>query len=201
MEGLSSKQCFASLLILLSISSNINSSLAATPTPNKQSIEFIRTSCSSTTYPKVCFSSLSIHADFIQTSPQLLASTALNVTRSSAQSTSTMMVNLSKGQGMSPKVVAAMRDCVEELRDSVDELNKSIGEMNNFNGSDFQFMINDIQTWVSAALTDDNTCTDGFQGNAMNGNVKTLVRGGIVNVAHLTSNALALINQYASLHG
>uniref|UniRef100_A0A2N9HS08 Pectinesterase inhibitor domain-containing protein n=1 Tax=Fagus sylvatica TaxID=28930 RepID=A0A2N9HS08_FAGSY len=112
-----------------------------------------------------------------------------------------MMVNLSKGQGMSPKVVAAMRDCVEELRDSVDELNKSIGEMNNFNGSDFQLMINDIQTWVSAALTDDNTCTDGFQGNAMNGNVKTLVRGGIVNVAHLTSNALALINQYASLHG
>ena len=35
----------------------------------------------------------------------------------------------------------------------------------------------------------------------MNGNVKTLVRGRIVNVAQLTSNALALINRYASLHG
>ena len=112
-----------------------------------------------------------------------------------------MMVNLSKSQGISPKVVAAMKDCVEELSDSVYELKKSIGEMKNNKGFNFQLMINDIQTWVSAALTDETTCSDGFQGKAMNGNVKTLVRAEIVNVAHLTSNALALINRYASLHG
>uniref|UniRef100_A0A7N2MIQ0 Pectinesterase inhibitor domain-containing protein n=1 Tax=Quercus lobata TaxID=97700 RepID=A0A7N2MIQ0_QUELO len=109
-----------------------------------------------------------------------------------------MMVNISKSQGMSPKVVAAMKDCVEELSDSVYE---PIREMKNVKGSNFHLMISDIQTWVSAALTDETTCTDGFQGKAMNGNVKTLVRGRIVNVAQLTSNALALINRYASLHG
>ncbi|KAK4572036.1 hypothetical protein RGQ29_030445 [Quercus rubra] len=199
MEGFSSKRFFAPLLILLAISSYINSSLAATP--NKPSTEFIRTSCSSTTYPKLCFTSLSTYTNLIQTSPQLLASTALNVTLSSAKSTYTMMVNISKSQGMSPKVVATMKDCVEELSDSVYELKKSIREMKNVKGSKFQLMISDIQTWVSAALTDETTCTDGFQGKATNGNVKTLVRGRIVNVAQLTSNALALINRYASLHG
>ncbi|KAM3682589.1 hypothetical protein ACJW31_12G083800 [Castanea mollissima] len=199
MEGFSSKRFFASILILLAISSYINSSLAATP--NKPSTEFIRTSCSSTTYPKLCFTSLSTYTNLIQTSPQLLASTALNVTLSSAKSTSTMMVNISKSQGMSPKAIAAMKDCVEELSDSVYELNKSIREMKHVKGSNFQLMISDIQTWVSAALTDETTCTDGFQGKAENGNVKTLVRGRIVNVAQLTSNALALINRYASLHG
>ncbi len=61
-------------------------------------------------------------------------------------------------------------------------------------------MMNDIQTWVSAALTDEDTCTDGFAENAMNGNVKTTVRARVVNMAHMTSNALALINSYASFH-
>lgn len=96
-----------------------------------------------------------------------------------------------------------MKDCVEELSDSVDELQRSMGEMSNVakENRDFKLMINDIQTWVSAALTDDTTCTDGFEGNDMSGNLKTIVRSGIVNVAHLTSNALALINKFALIHG
>ena len=94
-----------------------------------------------------------------------------------------------------------MKDCVEELSESVDELRSSIGEMSRLKGrGDFKLMINDIQTWVSAALTDENTCSDGFQGKATNGNLKTIVRGRIVNVAQLTSNALALINRYALIH-
>ncbi|KAG2711095.1 hypothetical protein I3843_04G055300 [Carya illinoinensis] len=198
MEGSSSKYLITFLLILVAISSCINSGMAGKA--NRLSTEFIRTSCKSTIYPSLCFSSLSAHANSIQTSPQLLASTALNVTLSSAQSTSSLMVRLSKTRGMSPRVAVAMTDCVEELSDSVDELRQSIAEMGNLKGSNFKLMINDIQTWVSAALTDESTCTDGFQGNSMNGKVKTTVRGKIVKVAQLTSNALALINRYAAFH-
>jgi len=111
------------------------------------------------------------------------------------------MVKLSKSPGMSHRVIGAMKDCVEELGDSVEELQRSIGEMSKLRSSNFQLFMSDIQTWVSAALTDENTCTDGFAGNAMNGKVKTIVRGRIVTVAQLTSNSLALINQYASRHG
>jgi pectinesterase inhibitor-like protein len=91
-----------------------------------------------------------------------------------------------------------MKDCVEELGDAVNELGKSMDEMSHARQSNFQSMIDDVQTWVSAALTDESTCSDGFAGNAMNGNLKTAVRGRIVNIAQLTSNALALINNYAS---
>jgi len=95
-----------------------------------------------------------------------------------------------------------MRDCVEEMGDSVDLIRKSLGEMSQLKGSNFELMMSDVQTWVSAALTDDDTCSDGFAGNGMNGNMKNVVRGRIVNIAHLTSNALALINNYAtSVHG
>ncbi|KAK9914058.1 hypothetical protein M0R45_037856 [Rubus argutus] len=190
------------LLVLLCISCFIfYSTSAARDLAPKTNTEFMKTSCSATTYPKLCLTSLASQAAAIQTSPKLMASSALSVTLSSAKSTSTMMLGLSHSHGMKPREVAAMRDCVEMLSDSVDELQKSISEMGNFKSSDFKMMISDVQTWVSAALTDESTCTDGFAGNGLNGNLKTVVRDRIVNIAQLTSNALALINRYASVHG
>ena len=203
METLYSKHAILKcLLISLFIHSTLASSRAAQPVP-KRSTEFIRNSCRETAYPRLCFSSLAIHANQIRTSPQLLAGTALNVTLSSAKATSNVMLRLSSRHGLKPKEASAMKDCVEELSETVDELRMSIGEMSRLKGnpSNFRLMINDIQTWVSAALTDENTCTDGFQGKAMDGRLKAVVRGRIVNVAQLTSNALALINKYALIHG
>jgi len=94
-----------------------------------------------------------------------------------------------------------MKDCVEELSDSVDELRRSIGEMSRLRTSNFELTMSDVQTWVSAALTDESTCTDGFHEINAPGNVQTTVRGKIVQVAQLTSNALALINKLATSHG
>ncbi|KAH6761225.1 Plant invertase/pectin methylesterase inhibitor superfamily protein [Perilla frutescens var. frutescens] len=188
----------ASLLIILSL---IYSGFAARDMGRSTSTEFIKTSCSATTYPTLCYSSLSSHASAIKQNPKLLASAALTVSLKTAVSTSADMVKLSHTAGMTPREVSTMQDCVVELSDTVDQLRNSMAEMKQLKGgSNFALLINDVQTWVSAALTDEDTCMDGFDGKFMNGGVKTAVRGNIVNVAHLTSNALALINNYASLH-
>lgn len=188
----------ASFLILFIL--HFNSVSAARPAARKSSTEFIRTSCGSTIYPRLCVTSLSAHASAIRTSPRLLADTALSVTLSNARSTVFVLSNLLISHGLKPREVVAMKDCIEELSDSVDQLRRSMREMTLIKGSDFGLMMNDIETWVSAALTDEDTCTDGFAGNSMNGKLKTAVRTRIVKIAHMTSNALALINSYASLH-
>ncbi|XP_010444081.1 PREDICTED: 21 kDa protein-like [Camelina sativa] len=162
--------------------------------------EFVKSSCTFTTYPRLCFTSLSTQASLIQTSPKLMAHAALNITLASAKATSAMMVRLSSSR-LNPREAAAMRDCVEELADTLDELRKSIGEMCRLSTSNYEVYMSDMQTWVSAALTDENTCTEGFDRDEMNGKTKVLVRGKILVVAHLTSNALALINHFASIHG
>ncbi|KAF8008676.1 hypothetical protein BT93_K2364 [Corymbia citriodora subsp. variegata] len=186
------------LLCLAMFSYTISISSAQRTTDTR----FIRTSCGKTTYPRLCYTSLSGHASLIQTSPKLLAGAALNVTLEKARATSTMMVRLSRARGMKPREVGAMHDCVEELSSSVDELRQSIDEMGQMKRpSNFGLIMNDVQTWVSAALTDESTCSDGFAGSVMNGNMKTAVRNTILTIAHLTSNALALINRYAELHG
>lgn len=200
MEGSSTNHLPTALLVLITFTFYINSGLAASFAAEKASTEFIKTSCGSTSYPGLCFTSLSSHTSTIQTSPKLLAQTALTVSLNTALSTTAMMLRLSKAQGMKPREVGAMRDCLEELTDSVDQLKKSMGEMNQLKGSqNYDLMINDIQTWVSAALTDEDTCSEGFAGKFMNGNTKNIVRGKIVHIVQLTSNALALINSYASL--
>nr|GEX72873.1 pectinesterase inhibitor 10-like [Tanacetum cinerariifolium] len=98
--------------------------------------------------------------------------------------------------GMSPLEISAMKDCIELLSDSVYELKKSIDEMNRPGSKDFRLVMSDIQTWVSSAMTDEDTCSEGF---ANDKKMKGVVRGKLVNVVHLTSNALALINNYASI--
>ncbi|KVI04553.1 Pectinesterase inhibitor [Cynara cardunculus var. scolymus] len=105
------------------------------------------------------------------------------------------MIKLSRVHGMAPREVAAMKDYIEMLSDSVYELNGSLEEMNRSGSKDSELVINDIQTWVSSAMTDEDTCSEGFVNDPK---MKSMVRGKIVNVAHLTSNALALINSYAS---
>lgn len=130
----------------------------------------------------------------------MLADTAMSIALATARSASTAITRLSKNQWLKPREAAAMSDCVEVLGDSVDELRMSIQEMEHPEGTSFGLQMSDIQTWVSAALTDDDTCMDGFDGNAMNGNVKTTVRGYILHVAQMTSVALALINDYALGH-
>ncbi|KAL0400885.1 UNVERIFIED_CONTAM: hypothetical protein Slati_4118400 [Sesamum latifolium] len=201
METYTSKSVATLLILLTFFSSSVHSGGAARPAAGATNTEFIRTSCSAQTYPRLCYSALASHASAIQQDPKLLAHAALSVSLDTARSTSVDMVKLSRSTGMTPRQVGAMRDCVEELSDSVDQLRKSVAEMNQMKGSNFELMMSDIQTWVSAALTDEDTCMDGFAGKFMNGAVKTAVRGRIVNVAHMTSNALALINSFATLHG
>lgn len=110
------------------------------------------------------------------------------------------MLKLSQTHGMKHREAAAISDCVEQMSDSVDELRNSLSEKSQLSGYKFQLIMNDIQTWVSAALTNEDTCMDGFDGKAMNGHTKNIVRGRILNIVHMTSNALALINKYASNH-
>jgi pectinesterase inhibitor-like protein len=196
MEAFSSK-----ILLIIFAFSFITHSIQAIERPYQQSNTlFIKNSCSTTTYPRLCYTSLVKHADSIQTNRVLLTCTALNVTLASAKSTSAVISTLSKSHGLKPREAAAMKDCVEVLSDSVDELRRSIGEMSRLRTSNFELTMSDVQTWVSAALTDESTCTDGFDEINAPGNVQTIVRGKIVQVAQLTSNALALINKLATSH-
>ncbi|CAN1267193.1 Pectinesterase inhibitor 11 [Linum perenne] len=173
---------------LLLITTLLAAAAAATATAAiPTAADFIKTSCAATSYPTLCIHTLTPYAPTIRTSTRRLAVTALSVSLSTAKSTKSYVSKV----GLTPREAAAMKDCVEEMHDSVDQLRRSIDEMEDSKMA-FEMMISDVQTWVSAALTDESTCVDGFSGE-----VREVVRGKVERVVHLTSNGLALVNRYA----
>ncbi|CAI0404404.1 unnamed protein product [Linum tenue] len=166
---------------------------------------FIKSSCSATTYPALCVQSLLSYAPTIQRSPKQLAQAALAVSLSRAQSTRSYVRALARFEGLRPREKAAIRDCVGEIGDTVDRLGKSIREMKAMgmkamgekrSGPRFEWHFGNVATWVSAALTDVNTCVDGFAGKALNGRMKSGIEARFTNAAQFISNALALVNKY-----
>lgn len=73
------------------------------------------------------------------------------------------------------------------------ELRRSLGELQHLKQATFRWQLSNAETWVSAALTDEDTCLDGFDG--VNGKVKTEVQRRITRVARVTSNALYMVNR------
>ncbi|WCJ26007.1 Plant invertase/pectin methylesterase inhibitor superfamily protein [Euphorbia peplus] len=163
--------------------------------------DFIKVSCKATRYPALCIECLAGYASEIRQNEHHLALTALSVSLSRARSAAAFVSKLREVRGIKPREFQAVKDCIENMGDSVDRLGQSIkelGRMRRSVGQDFVRHMSNVHTWVSAALTDENTCLDGFAGRRMDGNVKAVIKHRVMDVARVTSNALALVNQYAS---
>lgn len=163
---------------------------------------FIKNSCRATRYPALCVQCLSGYGSAIRDEHQL-AVTALSVSLNRARSAVAFVGKLTKVRGIKKREILAVQDCIENMGDGVDRLSQSVRELGHLGravGQDFTWHMSNVQTWVSAALTDENTCLDGFDGRFMDGNVKAAIRRRVTNVAQVTSNALALVNRFAARH-
>lgn len=193
------------LLACLMIINTTNATIAApaaAPTASESSktatyTNFIITSCSITTYPSLCYECLSSYASKVKSNPWKLCNTALTVSIEAAKNTSSLAKKLYKSNGLSKIEAAILKDCVDNMSDSIDELKQSVKAMGNMkeSSSDVEFQMSNVKTWVSAAITDENTCSDGFDDEEnVSEDVKNQIRSSIVNVARITSNALSLVN-------
>uniref|UniRef100_A0ACD5UI54 Uncharacterized protein n=1 Tax=Avena sativa TaxID=4498 RepID=A0ACD5UI54_AVESA len=175
--------------------------------------DFIRKSCRETQYPSVCVQSLSSYGadgNSPPRSPQELARAALSVSADRAKSASAYVRRLvgpglggsaggaKKGSGSSPA-----RDCVENMADSVGHLRDAAkelgGNMGRAGTPAFRWHLSNVQTWCSAALTDENTCLDGLS-RGVDARTRAAIRSKVVDVVQVTSNALALVNRVGSGH-
>ncbi|KAF8044275.1 hypothetical protein BT93_A2309 [Corymbia citriodora subsp. variegata] len=180
-------------------SSAAASSSSSSSSSNNKDSNFVKTSCSTTTYPKLCKKRLSSYASVVRSNPWKLCNCALSVSIQAARNASSLVATLSKQRSLTKAEAGIVKDCIENLGDTIDELKQSIKAMAQIGGSssaknDVEFQMANVKTWVSAAITDENTCTDGFAGRKVSAAVKSQIRSSIVDVARTTSNALSLIN-------
>ncbi|GER31069.1 plant invertase/pectin methylesterase inhibitor [Striga asiatica] len=163
--------------------------------------EFIHTSCNNTLYPDVCYNSLSRYAAAVRRDPARLAAVAVRVSLSRASRTSAYLRNLTgrADYGPNPRAAAALRDCLSVFEDAVDQIRGSFRQMRSLTGTGerLRFQVSNVQTWMSAALTNEDTCADGFD-DVDNCPVKADVCDRALWVRKTTSNALALVNGFVT---
>ncbi|KAF7824893.1 pectinesterase inhibitor 4-like [Senna tora] len=165
------------------------------PNPNHESQTyklFILNSCNSSTYPSICYQSLSPFASKIRSDPFTLCNVSLSLALKAAVKTRSVISDILNSNLTATATV--LRDCLENVEDSVEELKESLEEMahlveekRNDDEVDRAFRVSTIQTAVSAAITDDSTCSDGFDEENVDGGVREKIRKSVLNVERMTT--------------
>jgi pectinesterase inhibitor-like protein len=158
---------------------------------------YIKNSCNSTTYPYICYKSLSPYASTIEKDRLKLCNVSLSVALKAARGASSAVSKLlnNNDNKLSSIGEEVVQDCFSNLEDSIEQLQDSLDAMTNLD-SDFdrEFQISNIKTWVSSAITNDQTCYDGFDEMNVDSTIRDKIRSKVLNVARKTSNALYFIN-------
>ncbi|KAF7825374.1 pectinesterase inhibitor 9-like [Senna tora] len=198
---------------LMSILYQVEPSSLIPKPADQSSMAYIRASCKTTLYSNLCIQSLSKfgHYSPLEQNPQQLPQIALSVSHSRALQTRAYLLGLSIQLNNTMKkndLYLDVQNCLNQINDSVDQLGQSIQELRRMNlpkdivavniDDNFLWHISNVETWVSAALTDASTCVNLFNPDSRMSKVKAGIRVRALNVAQVTSNALALFHGYAA---
>ncbi|KAG6487257.1 hypothetical protein ZIOFF_055842 [Zingiber officinale] len=173
--------------------------------PRENATEFIRSRCGATRYPGLCYTSLAGYSGAVQQNPAQLARLSANVTLSRLASLMARVarhrrachpLNVSAATAACPEA-AALGDCAETLGEASDLTRKTEEELRGLAegpAADAAWRVSNAQTWMSAVLSDEETCSDGFEEVAAGSRAKTDVTRRLWHVKKYTSNALGLVN-------
>ncbi|KAF6141208.1 hypothetical protein GIB67_024292 [Kingdonia uniflora] len=147
--------------------------------------------CEGTLYPDLCVSTLSVFPELTtKTLPQIISSTinhTVHFVRSSASNCTNLKKRLRK---LKPIERRALDDCIELFEETVAGLHSCIPDLSNTNSST---KYAHLQTVLSAAITNQYTCLDGFAYS--DGKVRKLIEKSLYKISKLVSNSLAMVKK------
>ncbi|XP_074569332.1 pectinesterase inhibitor 9-like [Curcuma longa] len=202
---------FLAVSLALAVDTTPAPGLGQPVSPRENATEFIRCRCGATRYPGLCYTSLAGYSGAVQQNPAQLARLSANVTLSRLASLMARVAghrracyprNASATTAACPEA-AALGDCAETLGDASDLTRKTEGELRGLvegraaGSADAAWRVSNAQTWMSAVLSDEETCADGFEEVATGSRAKTDVTRRLWHVKKYTSNALGLVNSLA----
>ncbi|CAL5204052.1 unnamed protein product [Lathyrus oleraceus] len=169
-----------------------NPSLRSNPT------QAISRTCSKTRFPSLCETSLLDYPGSTIATEKDLIHISLNMTLQHLSKALYSSASISSTVGMNPRIRAAYQDCLELLDDSIDALTRALTSVVPSSSSKgaakplTSSSTDDVLTWLSAALTNQDTCAEGFTDTS--GNVKDQMANNIKDLSELVSNCLAIFS-------
>ncbi|KAK7373197.1 hypothetical protein VNO80_06595 [Phaseolus coccineus] len=169
------------------------------PDLSRKPTQAISRTCSKTRFPTLCVNSLLDFPGSTTASEQDLVHISFNMTLRHVSRAFFASSGLSFA-ATEPKVRAAYEDCLELLEESMDALSRSLDSIlspsaiSNSGGlrSGADGSTEDVITWLSAALTNHDTCAEGFEESS--GSVKNQMVNNLKDLSELLSNCLAIFS-------
>ncbi|XP_010534984.1 PREDICTED: pectinesterase-like [Tarenaya hassleriana] len=176
-------------------------SVAGESKPNKNttlsasSKAVVRSSCSSTPLPDLCYFAVASIAGQNITSQKDVIKALLDVTAYAVkESYSTVKGLLITGIGLSPRANTAVNDCVENIEVTLEDLQGAAAKLLSYpNGGTGRNHAGDLKTLVSSAITNQESCLEGFSYDIADMVIRSIIYTGEVYIQRLCGIALALI--------
>uniref|UniRef100_A0A1D1ZDH9 Pectinesterase n=1 Tax=Anthurium amnicola TaxID=1678845 RepID=A0A1D1ZDH9_9ARAE len=157
---------------------------------HRRPTQAISRACGQTRYPNLCVRSLVGFPGALDAGERDLVHVSVNMTLqrvSKALYGSSAIANVRMGT----RLRTAYEDCMELLDDSVDHLSRSLAAVTGAGQRGTGASDADVLTWLSGALTDHDTCTEGLDG-VPGGYVKDQIGAHLKDLTQLVSNCLAI---------
>ncbi|XP_004303759.1 PREDICTED: pectinesterase 3 [Fragaria vesca subsp. vesca] len=181
---------------------NRNSSSSPSPTEPATQLtpsSSLKAVCDVTLYPNSCFSSISSLKNSNTTDPEALFKLSLHVAIDEVSKLKDLPSKLKSKIGNDTKLNEAFKVCETLFDDAVDKLNDSLSSME-IGSSDkllSQTKINDLKTWITASMTDQDTCLDSLE--ELNSTLVQEFRDAMQNSTEYASNSLAIVAKILDL--
>ncbi|XP_059298002.1 pectinesterase-like [Lycium ferocissimum] len=185
-----------SAIFLLTFFSLPNLLVSTTQNHVEKNIQIANSHCQGTLYPQLCVSTLSLIPDLHKkTIPEIISSNVnvtVNEVKASAENCTNMLHHMSK---LDPVEKRALDDCIELLGDStIYELKTTLDDLSTKNSSNSPAKhYNDLQTLLSAALTNQDTCLGGFYNSKHN--LSHYFEKDLHTITQHVSNSLAMLKK------
>eukprot|EP00253_Pinus_taeda_P022262 PITA_22262 len=143
-----------------------------------------RSVCRQTRFPERCVSSLATYAAYETATLDNLMNLIMKESMERVQHAHDFAMSLNKNI-MNEKELAAWQDCAQLFEDTIDHLNVCLS-----NNS----VKKDIPIWLSAALTNQDTCLNGFRDFNLTttSSISPPLSSRVLNVSELLSNSLSM---------
>ncbi|KAK1280735.1 hypothetical protein QJS04_geneDACA004823 [Acorus gramineus] len=198
---------FLSTALILAITIAIATSAIATHKHKKSSSSasrsashaILRQSCSSTRFPDLCISSISTSPDNGVmdriTSQKDVIEASLNLTKLAVQRSFTGVQKIIHTRAnLTVREKTALHDCLEMFDETLDELRLTEKDLQAYPAKkSLSEQAEDLKILVGAAMTNQETCLDGFSHDEVCRHLRQTISGGVTHVGRMCSNALAMI--------
>ncbi|XP_054792561.1 pectinesterase-like [Prosopis cineraria] len=191
---------FASLTTLLLVSAIVGVSVGVNSRKNsgdgphnvhsRMAHAIVKSACSSTMYPDLCFSAIVTEPGFARkvSTRKDVIELSLNITIRAAQHNYFNVRKLQTRKGLTKREKIALHDCLETIDNTLDELHRAIADL-----EDSGHHADNLKTLISAAITNQETCLDGFSHDGADKHVREGLMDRQLHVERMCSNALAMI--------